>query len=146
MFGNRQSTPFHKPLLINSKTCLPMKKFEPNINRTLFCERIIEIQGQEGNSGFVTRTIDNKLKESNELSFFENFMKICFDYKVGFYGVEREDEVEKYAVIITFNNYDSLEMKYADKQLDISVKLAENIYSQLAIMIKNEDYLRNLKE
>jgi hypothetical protein len=37
-------------------------------------------------------------------------------------------------------------MKYADKQLDISVKLAENIYSQLAIMIKNEDYLRNLKE
>lgn len=124
----------------------PMQKFEPNINKSLFRKRILEIQDNEGNNGSVVRTIKKKLNESNEKSFFEDFMSICNEYKVRFYGVETDEEVEKYCIIITFNNYDSLEMKYADKHLDISAKLAENLYSQVAIMIKNEEYLRNLKQ
>jgi len=123
-----------------------MQKFEPKINRTLFRQRILEIQENEGNSGTVVGTLKKKLNQISGKSFYENFMSICSEYKVGFYGIETEDEVEKYCVIITFNNYDSLEMKYADKNLDISEKLAANLYSQVAVMIENEEYLRNMKE
>ncbi len=106
----------------------------------------MEIQDYEGNNTTVVGTLEKKMKESNGNNFYESFMKICQEYKVGFYAIETEDEIEKYCVIITFNNYDSLEMKYSNKNLDISEKLAANLYRQVAIMIKNDEYLQGLKK
>lgn len=122
-----------------------MQKFEPIINKTLFAQRILEIQENEGNDATVVSTIKEKLKETNGESVYEQFMRICSLYNVGFYGVEKQDEIEKYRVTVTVNNYDSRSLKYADKNLDISNMLAEALYGELAAMIKNEEYFRNRK-
>lgn len=124
-----------------------MKEFFPKIDRTLFREKILHIQENEGNDIEVVSLLKNKLRNGTEQNFFDLFMIICKEYKIDYYSFENtEEKTEKYKVIITFTGYDSHEMNYSDKELDISVALAKTLYNLVAVMIKNDFYLKALKD
>ena len=118
-----------------------MNNFNPNINRNIFKNKILEIQQNEGNNSTVVNIIEKELTNSKELYFFEQFLNICRKYNISYVSTINEKLFE---IIIKTNGYESLKISYKNKDKDISIELAKILYGQLSIQILNKIFVENI--
>jgi len=118
-----------------------MNNFNPNINRNIFKNKILEIQQNEGNNSTVVNIIEKELTNSKELYFFEQFLNICRKYNISYVSTINEKLFE---IIIKTNGYESLKISYKNKDKDISIELAKILYGQLSIQILNKIFVDNI--
>ncbi|KQS93966.1 hypothetical protein [Chryseobacterium sp. Leaf394] len=119
-----------------------MTNFNPNINRSIFKNEILEIQQNEGNNSTVVNIIEKELTNSKELYFFEQFLNICRKYNINYVSTVNENLLE---ITIKTNGYESLKISYKNKDKDISIELAKILYGQLSIQILNKIFFDNMK-
>jgi hypothetical protein len=115
-----------------------MNRFNLNINRKNFENRVLEIQNNEGNNVLIVNTIDKKIQHSN---IYKSFLEICKEYNVEFNFFQKENE---FIITIITNGYESQSMSYADKNKDISIDLASILYRELSIQIRNKDFIQKI--
>lgn len=119
-----------------------MNNFNPNINRNIFKNKILEIQQNEGNNSTVVNIIEKELTTSKEIYFFEQFLSICKSYNISYLSTVNEKLFE---ITIQTNGYESLKISYKNKDKDISVELAKILYRQLSTQIVNKIFVDNIK-
>lgn len=119
-----------------------MKNFNPNIDRSIFKSKILDIQQNEGNNSTVVNIIEKELTTSKELYFFEQFLSICKRYDISYISTVNEKLFE---VIIKTNGYESLKISYKNKDKDISVELAKILYMELSTQISNKIFVDNIR-
>ena len=121
-----------------------MSKSKLKIDRTQLKKIILRIQENEGNNGFVVKTIYEELQISNEIYFFEKFLTLCKKYQVEF---KENIHLNKSQIIIKTNGYESFKFEYNnDKEKDITEELAKILYSQLSIQILNRRFIDDVKK
>ncbi len=118
-----------------------MKTFIPKINRTTFKERVLQKQENEGNNGTVVKHINIALDASQEVSFFDNFIKVCNSHHI---TIKSYYENEVYNVTLYKNEYDSYSLKYDDKNKDITMELANTLYKMLWEQVYLQLYVNNI--
>lgn len=123
------------------------KKFIPRIDRKVFKEIIFRIQNNEGNNSNVVNTIAEKIKNTQEIYFFDVFINICNEYNVNYRCYKKIEANNKiYEVIISANNRDHLSITYDDINYDISKDLASKLYNAVGTQIRNEQFIDSIKK
>ncbi|WP_452220114.1 hypothetical protein [Lacinutrix salivirga] len=122
------------------------QEFTPRIDRKVFKEIIFRIQDNEGNNSNVVNTIAEKIKNTQEIYFFDVFINICNQYNVSYRSYkETEAKNNIYEVIIIVNNRDHLSITYDDINYDVSKDLASKLYDAVGTQIRNEEFINSVK-
>jgi hypothetical protein len=110
--------------------------FTPVINISGFEEVILKKQGNEGNNTLVVSVIDESIRGTD---IYTGFIHLCRHYNIEVQSFIQDNSCH---VTISVNGSGSLSMIYEDESLDISTDLASILYRELAIQIRNRDFIR----
>ncbi|WP_295199316.1 hypothetical protein [uncultured Chryseobacterium sp.] len=114
--------------------------FTPYINTINFENKILKLLENEGGNTLVINTIQAKIQNQN---IYKSFILLCHEYHIYYQAFNLET---LYQICIIINGYQSLFLKYKDKNKDISIELASILFSELSIQIRNRNFLDKIKE